>query len=302
MFEIKSATDYPAGAEPLKVCGWRIVRMFLDALLPGRCPGCGAWVPAIELPRPPKRIIGAGAHDCTGSEETAHGQHAVADTLHAAGLSDLKAMLCQKCRQQVVFIESPFCSVCGRVFDGRESAGHLCGDCIRQPKNFGCARSAVIYTPGFRKVVHQYKYRGRLQLAAPLGDLLLAAFLRFFNSGDMDLILPVPLHRDRFRQRGFNQAYRLMMNWKHVESGLAPTPRLLVKMRATPPQAGLGKTQRKRNIHGSFDVQRPAAVRCRRILLVDDVYTTGATADECARVLMRCGAARVDVLTLARAV
>ena len=226
----------------------------------------------------------------------------MADALHAAGMSGLNAMLCRQCRQQVLIIESPLCSVCGRMFEGRESADHLCGDCIRQPRSFGCARSAVVYTPGFRKVVHQYKYRGRLQLAAPLGDLLLATFLRFFDSGDMDLILPVPLHRDRFRQRGFNQAYRLMKNWKHVDSGLSPTPRLLIKRRATPPQAGLGKRQRRRNIRGSFGVRQPAAVRARRILLVDDVFTTGATADECARELIRCGAARVDVLTLARAV
>ena len=188
------------------------------------------------------------------------------------------------------------------MFEARESTDHLCGDCIRQTRSFGCARSAVIYTPGIRKVLHQYKYRGRLQLAVPLGDILLATFLRFFDSGDMDLILPVPLHRDRFRQRGFNQAHRLMVNWKRVDGGLAPTPRLLVKTRATPPQAGLGKLQRRRNIRGSFGVRRPAAVRSRRILLVDDIYTTGATAAECARVLMRCGAAQVDVLTLARAV
>ena len=276
--------------------------MFRDALLPNRCPGCGAWFPAIQWPRPPVTITGASACDGTSSVEAVQCRHAVADALQAAGLVGLQALLCEHCRQQVVFIESPLCSICGRMFAGRESADHLCGDCIRQTRSFDCARSALIYTPGFRKVVHQYKYRGRLQLAAPLGDILLATFLRFFCSGDMDLILPVPLHRDRFRQRGFNQAHRLMVNWKQVDSALAPTPRLLVKTRATPPQAGLGKSQRRRNIRGSFDVRRPAAVRSRRILLVDDVYTTGATADECARVLLSCGAERVDVLTLARAV
>ncbi len=132
--------------------------------------------------------------------------------------------------------------------------------------------------------------------------MLLAAFLRFWDSGDIDLILPVPLHPKRFRQRGFNQAYRLMSNWKHEYSALAATTRLLVKLRATAPQTGLGKVQRRRNIRNAFGVRQPEAVRSRQVLLIDDVYTTGATADECARVLLKCGAARVDVLTLARAV
>ena len=135
-----------------------------------------------------------------------------------------------------------------------------------------------------------------------MGDILLAAFLRFWDSGDIDLILPVPLHPKRFRQRGFNQAYRLLSNWKHEYSALAATTGLLVKLRATAPQTGLGKVQRRRNIRNAFGVRQPEAIRSRRVLLIDDVYTTGATADECARVLLKCGAARVDVLTLARAV
>ena len=188
------------------------------------------------------------------------------------------------------------------MFTGRQGMDHRCGDCIRRPKAYTIARSALLYTPGFRKVIHQFKYRGKIQLAAPLGEILLATFLRFWDSDDMDLVLPVPLHSGRFRQRGFNQAQRLVMDWQHLDSRLAPTVRLLVRTRATAPQTGLGKAQRRRNMHHAFGVQRPEAVRFRRILLVDDVYTTGATANECARALMRCGAARVDVLTLARAV
>jgi ComF family protein len=158
----------------------------------------------------------------------------------------------------------------------------------------------VVYTSVFRKVVHRFKYRGQMRLAGPLGKILLATYLRFWNSGDIDLILPVPLHPKRFRQRGFNQAYRLVVNWKQFEKGLAATPGLLVKTRVTAPQSGLQKAQRRRNVRNAFRVQRPEAVRSRRVLLVDDVYTTGATADECARVLLRYGAARVEVLTLAR--
>ena len=188
------------------------------------------------------------------------------------------------------------------MFQGGAGPDHRCGDCIRRPKHFASARSALQYTTGLRELVHQYKYRGKIQLAAPLGDFLLAACLHFFNSDDIDLALPVPLHPKRFRKRGFNQAHRLMANWRYRKGGLAPTTRLLVRTRATPPQAGLGKAERLRNIRHAFAVQRPEAVRDRRVLLVDDVYTTGATVNECARVLMHCGAERVDILTLARAV
>ena len=141
-----------------------------------------------------------------------------------------------------------------------------------------------------------------IKLFALLGIVLLAAFLHFWDGGDIDLILPVPLHPKRFRQRGFNQAYQLASDWKHIDSGLAAATRLLVRRRATAPQTGLGKAQRRHNIRNAFGVQQPEAIRSQRILLIDDVYTTGATADECARVLLQCGAARVDVLTLARAV
>lgn len=188
------------------------------------------------------------------------------------------------------------------MFSGRVGPDHRCGDCIRRPKYYCRARSAVLYTDGFRQLVHQFKYRGRLQLAGPMGDILLAAFLRFWDSGDIDLILPVPLHPKRFRQRGFNQAYRLVSDWKHQGNGLVATTRLLVKLRATVPQTGLGKARRRRNIRNAFGVRKPEAIRSQRVLLIDDVYTTGATADECARVLLQYGAARVDVLTLARAV
>ncbi|KPJ77184.1 MAG: hypothetical protein AMJ54_09150 [Deltaproteobacteria bacterium SG8_13] len=222
--------------------------------------------------------------------------------LLAAGLSNLATILCDSCRQQVVTVQRPLCTVCGRMFEDREGSDRRCGDCTRQPRYFASARSAVLYISGFRKVVHQFKYRGKTRLAGPFGDILLGTFLRFWGSDDMDLILPVPLHPKRFRQRGFNQACLLMANWNRLDARLAATPRLLVRTRATAPQTGLGKAERRRNIRRAFDVKRPESVRSRRILLVDDVYTTGATVNECARVLMHCGARRVDVLTLARAV
>jgi ComF family protein len=278
----------------------RILTAFRDALLPNRCAACGDWIPASDAPLSPSTKCAPDGNGCEKIADPDQNDTAKAIGLYAAGLSSLDAMLCGSCGRQIAAVAPPLCSVCGRMFAAREGDDHRCGDCIRQPRHFARARSALLYTSGFRKVVHQFKYRGRMQLADPLGSMLLATYLRFWHSDDIDLILPVPLHPKRFRQRGFNQAYRLVANWKHLERGLAATPGLLVKTRATAPQTGLKKEQRRRNVRNCFDVPRPEAVRSRRILLVDDVYTTGATADECARVLLRSGAARVEVLTLAR--
>ena len=298
----RSATRRVPRQVSLRATGWRLLSAFRNALLPSRCAGCGVWVTAVDLPGLLSGRIGPGAAGRVGTQQADQLDGALAAAMLSAGMSSLAAMLCPSCRQHIVRLRSPFCSVCGQMFKTREGLDHRCKECIRQPKHYTIARSALLYTHGFRRVIHQFKYRGKIYLAAPLGEILLATFLRFWDSDDMDLILPVPLHRRRFRHRGFNQAYRLIAHWKHLDRRFAATPRLLVRTRATAPQTGLGKAQRRQNLRHAFAVQFPEAIRSRRVLLVDDVYTTGATANECARVLMRCGAERVDVLTLARAV
>ena len=121
------------------------------------------------------------------------------------------------------------------------------------------------------------------------------------------MVLPIPLHGTRWRQRGFNQAQMVTDAWARCEALEGGSPRafpkarrILVRSKPTPPQTGLGKPARRRNIRGAFSVVAPKTVKGSHILLVDDVYTTGATADEAARVLKRNGAARVDILTIAR--
>ena len=125
----------------------------------------------------------------------------------------------------------------------------------------------------------------------------------------IDLVLPVPLHRQKFRYRGFNQSYLMVDGWKTMaalDPLTAPLPPLrkdvLSRSKATASQTGLGRQQRLKNIKGAFKVRLPDTVHDRRVLVVDDVYTTGATVDECARSLLAAGAAQVDVLTLARAI
>jgi ComF family protein len=187
--------------------------------------------------------------------------------------------------------------------------GALCGNCIVKPKEFRIARSAMVYNHQSMAIIHRFKYDGKIQLAAPLGGLLLNTYLRYWPAETIDLILPVPLHIKKFRRRGFNQAYLMISACKAI-SGEKPfagfhkrlRTDVLIRNRATVPQTGLGRRQRLKNIKGVFSVCLPEAVKGRRALVVDDVYTTGSTVNECARTLLDAGAANVDVLTLARAV
>ena len=193
------------------------------------------------------------------------------------------------------------------MFVSREGEDHLCGDCLQQAPHFRQARAAGIYSGGLMALVHQLKYRGCLALIDPLALLLQEAFVRHWQPADIDLVLPVPLHAARLRRRGFNQVQLLTDAWAcHQRTAKCCGPRfpkarrIIVRSRATPPQTGLGKAERRRSIRGAFAVVESRAVAGRRILLVDDVYTTGATANEAARTLKRSGADWVDILTVAR--
>jgi len=217
--------------------------------------------------------------------------------------------LCRACIDGLIAVESPLCSCCGMPFESRHGLDHRCGECSTSPKNFRIARAPLVYEQIFTEVIHCYKYKGKIQLARPLGGLLLTAFRLFWDKDSIDVVVPVPLHLKRLRKRGFNQAHLLIRNWQAITgklpfdlSDLQVERDVLVRSVPTAPQSGLGRRQRAANIKGAFGLFDEAKIIDKRILLVDDVYTTGATVDECARLLLHHGAAHVDVLSLARAV
>ena len=150
------------------------------------------------------------------------------------------------------------------------------------------------------KAIHVFKYGRKTVVSRRLGQLVRDSFHRHWKPDEVDLLLAVPLHRKRLRERGFNQAHLLITRWAKAQE-MAFDDALLTRHRMTEPQAGLSLHTRKGNVKGAFIVQKPESVKGRRILLVDDVYTTGATVNECAKSLMKARAEYVDVLTLARA-
>jgi ComF family protein len=171
-----------------------------------------------------------------------------------------------------------------------------CGLCRRGLSGFDAAYSFGAYEGTLRKLIQLFKYGKVSSLAKPLGRMLADALPR---ERVYDLIVPMPMHWRRRWSRGFNQAELLA----RVIAGRLnlSVSGAVHRLKATPPQAGLTAAQRRANMSGAFAIRRPDLVRGKRILLVDDVLTTGATAGACARVLKRAGAAKVEVLTVARA-
>jgi ComF family protein len=151
------------------------------------------------------------------------------------------------------------------------------------------------------EAIHAFKYGKRASLSHPLAALARQAFFRFWDTDTIDLLVPVPLHLKRLRERGFNQAHLLIRRWAKLDQ-IPSDGLVLSRTRWTEPQTALSPKERQKNIKGAFAVENPEKIKGQRIVLVDDVYTTGSTVNECARVLMAAGAETVDVLILARAV
>ncbi|MBI4633501.1 MAG: ComF family protein [Deltaproteobacteria bacterium] len=210
-------------------------------------------------------------------------------------------VFCADCFSKIKFIRSPLCSCCGMPFEATAGSDHLCGDCIDAVPVFTVARSAGHYESVLLDAIHLFKYRGKTAVGKSLGKLMAEFSYPGFSIADYSLIIPVPLHVKRLRERGFNQS--LILAREIARSFSMPLDFMTLKKHVhTDPQVSLGKKERGKNVRGAFMVKRGDRIHDEKIILVDDVYTTGSTLKECARVLKNHGARQVAALTLARAV
>jgi ComF family protein len=209
--------------------------------------------------------------------------------------------LCAACWSKLAFIAPPYCERLGTPFGYDPGPGVLSTEAVTNPPAFARARAAVRYDEIASALVHSLKYGDRLDLAPTMGRWMAQAG-RELTSG-ADALVPVPLHWRRLWARRFNQAATLARAVAQA-SGVPVVDDALKRQRATPQQVGLRRADRATNVQGAFAVpeERRAAVTGRRLVLVDDVLTSGATIDACARALLRAGASQVDVLVFARVV
>lgn len=209
--------------------------------------------------------------------------------------------LCPACFARLDFIAAPMCGRCGLPLPTPppDSADLVCAGCAAAPPKFAGARAALVYGGLARDIVLMLKHADRTDLARPLAQWLLRAGAPLLDRAD--LIVPVPLHRRRLAMRRFNQAALLAQALGRAAK-LPAAVDVLRRSRATPSQGHLSAALRRRNVRGAFVVNPRCARKLQgaRVLLVDDVMTTGATLDACSAVLLRAGAAEVDAVVVAR--
>ena len=211
--------------------------------------------------------------------------------------------LCPRCWSAMRFIERPYCERLGTPFEqDLGQPGLLSPAAIANPPVFARARAVARFEDGpARLIVHRLKYYDRLELARPIGHWMARAGADLI--GDAALLVPMPIHRLRLAHRRFNQA-ALLAQVLSEETGIPLATQALVRIKPTAPQIGLSRAQRAENVQGAFSVpeERRHEIAGMRVLLVDDVMTSGASANAAARTLLRAGATAVDVLVFARVV
>ena len=206
-------------------------------------------------------------------------------------------MLCPACFGKLNFITKPYCNKCGRPFEFDVKGDMTCAACLKNNPPYHVARSVFVYDDGSKKLILPFKHADRTDLTHLLSVFLLQNYKELITNAD--IIIPVPLYITRLLKRRYNQA-ALLAKRLAKETKTQYEPMVLYRKRSTASQGHMNAKKRAQNVKGAFAVRHADAIVGKKILLIDDVMTTGATACECSKVLLKAGAHQVDVLTVAR--
>jgi len=208
--------------------------------------------------------------------------------------------VCESCLTDMTPITPPICKCCGTPFEKGSGNNHLCSSCLTKAPPFDRAISLYAYAGKTRELIHHLKFRSNLSAISVINLLMLKAFKQW-SLPPFDLVVPVPLGRGGLRHRGYNQALLIAQKTAAFLKCNVDCSHF-TKTKKTKPQIGLTRSERQKNLRGAFSIKNSQVFRGKTVLLVDDVYTTGATVAEGAKTLSRAGAASVIVLTFARTV
>jgi len=225
----------------------------------------------------------------------------VCQLCRSARATPAEGYVCGDCRARVRFIREPFCERCGRPYEGAITTRFECTNCQEMDWHFQSARSAVVARDPVLEVIHRYKYQRAFWFEPFLADLLIRAAQPALAEQSWQMIVPVPLHPAKQREREFNQAERLA-DRLGAATGIPVNRRLLKRVAATRTQTQLSRAERLANVRNAFAMRQGQRLDGERIVLVDDVFTTGATTGACAGVLAAAGASEVCVWTVARGI
>lgn len=201
--------------------------------------------------------------------------------------------ICEACRKRIRKIEEPYCMKCGKPVPSVEQ--EYCYDCSRKTHEFEEGRSIWVHKSPVSDALYAFKYQNRRIYGEIFGRELAELYGGYLREKEIHLIVPVPLHRKKRQSRGYNQA-EIIARILSERTGIPIDTRLLVRRRATVPQKQLNDKARRKNIRGAFAAR--GQVKGQNLVLVDDIYTTGSTLDEAARILRRAGAQKVFFLTI----
>ncbi len=206
----------------------------------------------------------------------------------------LMPYICADCWQDVQYLEPPWCDICGTP-----DVKGLCDACATSPPRYGQLRTVALYQTTLQQAIHLFKFEKKKVFARHLIQLINAHIPVDCDIATYDFILPIPIHKKRLRERGFNQAM-LLADGIAKAAGVRVLTDALVRKRHTVAQSSLDREARQQNIVGAFEIRNPKVIRGKRLLVIDDVFTTGATIREAVNELWTVDPAEVDVLTLAR--
>ncbi len=210
-----------------------------------------------------------------------------------------KQVFCCACQDKIHFITNNFCPICGIPFLVSSAGSHVCGNCQENKPYFIQARAVTAFETVIMDAIHKFKYGRSIAAGDSLGSFMADFSFPDFDFSGFSLLIPVPLHIKKLRERGFNQSL-LLANKMGRKYNLPVNFSLLKRNKSTLTQTDLNKTEREKNVKGAFVIADRKIIAGENVILIDDVYTTGATLNECAKVLLKAGVQKVAVLTLSR--